>query len=61
MSIEQKGRTMTPAMRNHWDSLAVMSPDQLEKVLRAHDAMTSPMLDAMAADVKGMSIATDQA
>ena len=53
--------SLMPLMRRHLDSLARMPAQFAAGMLAAHDAMASPMLDAMGADMRGMGMKPDPA
>lgn len=55
------GMQMMPAMRAHLDSMVAMPPDQLAAMLAAHQDMASRMMEAMATDMRGMSMQPDAA
>jgi FtsP/CotA-like multicopper oxidase with cupredoxin domain len=59
--MAMQSRQMMPAMRAHLDSMAAMPPDQLAAMLAAHQDMASRMMDAMAADMRGMNMQPDSA
>jgi hypothetical protein len=59
MQMDTKGMKMMPAMRAHLDSMASMSPDQMQAMMAAHQAQMSEMMDAMGADMRGMKMTVD--
>lgn len=50
------GMAMMGAMRAHMDSVGRMSPQQMQAMMAAHQALMSQMLDAMGADMRGMKM-----
>ena len=55
-AMPMRGVAMMGAMRAHMDSLAGMSPQQMQAMMPAHQALMSQMLDAMGADMRGMKM-----
>lgn len=55
-AMPMRGAAMMGAMRAHMDSLAGMSPQQMQAMMAAHQALMSQMLDAMGADMHGMKM-----
>ena len=55
-AMPMRGVAMMGAMRAHMDSLAGMSPQQMQAMMATHQALMSQMLDAMGADMHGMKM-----
>lgn len=55
-AMPMQGMAMMGAMRAHMDSLAGMSPQQMQAMMVTHQALMSQMLDAMGADMRGMKM-----
>jgi hypothetical protein len=51
--------SLMPMMRAHLDSLAAISPQFAAGMLSMHEAIASPMLDAMGADMTAMEMQPD--
>jgi hypothetical protein len=51
--------SLMPMMRAHLDSLAAISPQFAAGMLSMHEAIASPMLDAMGADMTAMGMQPD--
>ena len=54
--MPMQGMQMMPQMRAHMDSMSRMSPQQMQGMMAAHEAMMSGMMDAMGADMRGMNM-----
>jgi hypothetical protein len=52
------GTQMMPQMRAHMDSMARMSPGQMQAMMASHQAMMSQMMDRMGADMRGMKMSS---
>jgi len=50
--VGMRGLGMMTPMRSHMDSIAAMSPAQMQGMMAAHQALTSQMMDAMGADMR---------
>ena len=50
--VGMRGLGMMTTMRSHLDSMAAMSPAQMQGMMAAHQALTSQMMDAMGADMR---------
>ena len=55
-AMAMQGMAMMGAVRAHMDSLGGMSPQQMQAMMAAHEALMSQMLDAMGADMRGMKM-----
>lgn len=61
MQMTMQGVQMMPGMRAHLDSLGSMQPAQIAATMAAHQDIASRMMDAMGADMRGMSMKPDSA
>lgn len=61
MPMGMAGVHMLPRMRAHLDSLGAMQPAQMLAAMTAHQDIASRMMDAMGADMRGMSMIPDAA
>ncbi len=61
MQTGMAGVHMLPQMRAHLDSLGAMQPAQMLAAMAAHQDIASRMMDAMGADMRGMSMTPDAA
>ena len=61
MQMGMQGMQMIALMRAHLDSLGTMEPAQMAAMMAAHQALTSRMMDAMGADMRGMNVKPDPA
>lgn len=59
MQMDMAGIHMLPQMRAHLDSLGAMTPAQMLSAMAAHQDIASRMMDAMGADMRGMSMTPD--
>jgi hypothetical protein len=55
------GMQMMPGMRAHMDSMSRTTPEQMRSMMAGHEEIASRMLDAMGADMRGMSMTPDAA
>jgi hypothetical protein len=55
-SMEMQGMQMMPQMRAHMDSMARMSPQQMQAMMAMHQEMMSRMMDGMGADMRNMKM-----
>jgi hypothetical protein len=56
--MQMQGMEMMPQMRAHVDSMAGMSPQQMQAMMGNHQAMMSQMMDRMGADMRGMNMSS---
>lgn len=61
MQMNMAGVEMLPQMRAHLDSLGAMTPAEILSAMAAHQDIASRMMDAMGADMRGMSMTPDAA
>ena len=54
--MNMQGIQMMPEMRAHMDSMARMSPQQMQATMANHQALMSQMMDRMGADMRGMKM-----
>jgi hypothetical protein len=54
--MSMQGMQMMPHMRAHMDSMARMSPEQMQARMATHQRTMSQMLDRMGADMRGMQM-----
>jgi hypothetical protein len=59
--MAMQGMQMMPAMQAHLDSMASMTPAQMSAAMAAHQDLTSRMMDAMGAEMRGMGMQPDSA
>ena len=59
--MSMQGVQMMPAMQDHLDSTATMTPSQLSAGMATHQDLTSRTMDAMGADMRGMGMQPDAA
>lgn len=50
---------MMSMMRDHVDSMAAMSPEQMSGMMAAHDRLMSRMMDGTGADMRSMQMSGD--
>ncbi len=58
--MHMQGMQMMPEMRAHMDSMMRMSPQQMQGMMAKHERTMSQMMDAMGADMRGMSMSASQ-
>ena len=58
--MEMQGMQMMPQMRAHMDSMARMSPQQMQGMMAMHQGMMSQMMDGMGADMRNMRMSGTQ-
>jgi hypothetical protein len=58
--MEMQGMQMMPQMRAHMDSVARMSPQQMQAMMAMHQGMMSQMMDGMGGDMRNMKMAGTQ-
>lgn len=56
--MHMPGMAMMAQMRAHTDSIAGMSPQQMQAMMARHQAMMSQMLDRMGADMRAMKMSS---
>jgi len=56
--MNMPGIEMMAQMRTHMDSMAGMSPQQMQAMMSRHQAMMSQMLDRMGTDMRGMKMSS---
>ena len=61
MPMTMQGMQLLPIMTAHLDSLAGMSPAGMAAGMLAHQDLSSRMMDAMGADMRGMGMKPDSA
>jgi hypothetical protein len=61
MPMMGRGMAMMPRMRAHLDSVAALSPAEMQARMAAHQALMAEMLDAMGAEMRDMNMMTDSA
>lgn len=59
MQMSMQGMAMMPQMRAHLDSLGALPPAAMSAMMAAHQDLASRMMDAMGADMRGMSMQPD--
>ena len=59
MRMTMQGVQMLPPMRIHLDSVTGMAPAEMRAALSAHVDLASRTMDAMGADMRGMSVTPD--
>lgn len=61
MQMAMQGMQMMPLVRAHLDSLGAMQAAQMAVAMAAHQDLASRVMDAMGADMRGMSMKPDSA
>src|SRR5207237_10773649 len=51
-----QGKQRMSSMRAHMDSMMLMPPQQMQRMMATHEQMMSRMMDGMGADMRGMKM-----